>query len=370
MQMKYFSMFSGIGGFELGIGDLGQCIGYSEIDNYAISVFDKQFKGIKNYGDATKIDSRRLPDFDLLVGGFPCQAFSVAGKRRGFEEARGTLFFDIARIIADKRPGHLLLENVKGLLNHDNGKTFAEILRILSELGYDVEWQLFNSKGWGVPQRRERIYIVGHLRNQCARKILPIGTEISETVEAGDDRIAVQDTEIPYGYNRLEGLKEPITTSPAVLASDWRGLNRNQDQVAVVSVMIDNSYTKRARVYEDHAPTVRDYGSGGNKMPMVLTAHPKYGNGKRSLKYKVATQVPTIRATQHKSSDNEAKIIEGRRIRRLMPIECERLQGFPDDWTRYSVAGNAISDTQRYKMAGNAVTVNVVRAVAQELIKH
>jgi DNA (cytosine-5)-methyltransferase 1 len=186
--MRYFSMFSGIAGFEKGIqqaydisnkqstqieqdgqgrnGDSDEvghdvlptgrttplCAGYSEIDKYAIKVYERQFNGHKNYGDATRIDPKELPDFDLLVGGFPCQAFSIAGKRAGFNDTRGTLFFDIARILAEKRPRHLVLENVKGLLSHDSGKTFQTILGVLSDLGYRVEWQVLNSKDFGVPR--------------------------------------------------------------------------------------------------------------------------------------------------------------------------------------------------------------------------
>ena len=139
--MKAFSMFSGIGGFELGIQMASEdieLIGYSEIDKYAIQVYEKHFSGATNYGNATTIDGEQLPDFDLLVGGFPCQAFSVAGKREGFNETRGTLFFDIARILSDKRPRYLVLENVKGLLSHEKGKTFQTILRVLSDLWYGV----------------------------------------------------------------------------------------------------------------------------------------------------------------------------------------------------------------------------------------
>ena len=123
---------------------LCECIGYSEIDKYAIQVYNKHFNH-KNYGDITKISAETLPDFDLLVGGFPCQSFSIAGKRKGFEDTRGTLFFDIARILKAKNPRLILLENVKGLLSHDNGFTFKTIIKTLDELGYDCQWQVLNS---------------------------------------------------------------------------------------------------------------------------------------------------------------------------------------------------------------------------------
>ncbi|RTK93011.1 DNA (cytosine-5-)-methyltransferase [Candidatus Saccharibacteria bacterium] len=275
--MKYLSMFSGIGGFELGIGDRGKCVGYSEIDKYAIKTYEEHFDH-DNYGDATKINPRELPDFDLLVGGFPCQAFSVAGKRLGFNDTRGTLFFDIARILAEKRPRHLVLENVKGILSHDSGKTFQTIVGVLADLGYFVEWQVLNSKDFGVPQNRERIYFVGHLRGECGRKVFPI-----------------------------TGSSQQIATVAGYISEEvWSGR---------------------------HEQIRRTYNTDG-AMPTIPTGQ---GGG-------VMT-----------------KIYQEPRIRRLTPKECERLQGFPDNWT-------IGSDTQRYKQCGNAVTVNVVEAVVEKLL--
>jgi DNA (cytosine-5)-methyltransferase 1 len=164
MQLKYFSMFSGIGGMELAMPKNWECVGFSEIEKNAILIYKKHFSNHKNYGDATKIVLEELPNFDLLVGGFPCQAFSIAGKRRGFEDSRGTLFFDIARILKNKKPRYFLLENVKGLLSCDNGKTFKTIISTLDGLGYDVEWCVYNSTDFGRPQARPRVYITGTFR--------------------------------------------------------------------------------------------------------------------------------------------------------------------------------------------------------------
>lgn len=150
------------------------CVGFSEIDKYAVQTYEKNWEGHRNYGDVTTINESDLPDFELLVGGFPCQAFSVAGKRRGFDDTRGTLFFDIARILAHKRPRHLVLENVKGLLSHDSGKTIQTIASVLTDLGYRIEWQVLNAKDFGVPQNRERVFIVGHLGGECAGQVFPI----------------------------------------------------------------------------------------------------------------------------------------------------------------------------------------------------
>lgn len=162
--MKYFSMFSGIGGFELSLPNNYECVGYSEIEPRAIEVYKKHFPNHKNYGDATTIIHEQLPDFDILVGGFPCQAFSIAGKRGGFNDTRGTLFFEIARIIKHKNPSIVLLENVKGILSHDKGRTFETIIKTFDELGYDVEWCVFNSTDFGRPQSRPRVYIRGFIR--------------------------------------------------------------------------------------------------------------------------------------------------------------------------------------------------------------
>ena len=177
MPIRFLDMFAGIGGFRSGLERLGgfECVGYCEIDKYAKQAYDAMYptKGELYFADARTIDPYTLPDIDLICGGFPCQSFSIAGLRKGFQDdTRGTLFFEIARIAAVKRPPFLLLENVPGLLSHDQGRTFATILGALDELGYDVAWQILNSKDFGVPQSRKRVYIVGYLRERCAGEIL------------------------------------------------------------------------------------------------------------------------------------------------------------------------------------------------------
>lgn len=182
--MKYFSMFSGIGGFEIGIRQTeaksanssdsesgtsqlrgrSLCIGYSEIDKYAISIYEKHFKGHRNYGDASKINWAELPDIDLLVGGVPCQAWSIAGQRKGFEDARGTLWFEYFRCLKEKQPAYFLAENVKGLLSHNGGDSMIMICETFCELGYTIDFDVLNSKNFGVPQNRERVFIFG-IRN-------------------------------------------------------------------------------------------------------------------------------------------------------------------------------------------------------------
>ena len=175
MAILFFDMFAGIGGFRSGLEAIGgfECVGHCEIDKFANQAYNAIYepKGEVYYEDARTIEPKGMPDFDLLCGGFPCQSFSIAGRRGGFADARGTLFFEIARIAAVKRPAYLLLENVPGLLSHDGGRTFAAILGALSQLGYDVTWQVLNSKDFGVPQSRKRVYIIGYLGEGCPGEV-------------------------------------------------------------------------------------------------------------------------------------------------------------------------------------------------------
>ena len=328
--MKYLSLFSGIGGFELGIQQAyetrisnemeqwgcGQkenkletfmpntfsesnirqspdCIGFSEIDKYAIQIYQKHFNH-KNYGDITKINEKELPEFDLIVGGFPCQSFSIAGKRGGFNDTRGTMFFHIARILKAKQPRLLLLENVKGLLSHDEGRTFATIISTLDELGYDLQWQVLNSKNFGVPQNRERVFIIGHLRGTPRPKVFPIGETTTGSIKVCARGKHQQD--IVYD-------KSGILNLPAGTHGSTPHLTKIMD--------------------------------GGQAYSWAL----------RGRDYKDGTNF----------------ISKGTKIRRLTPTECERLQGFPDGWTE------GVSDTQRYKCLGNAVTVNVIKEILANL---
>ena len=189
--MKFLELCAGIGGFRQALENLGcECVGYSEIDKHAIKLYSAWYNDECNFGDITKIEAEKLPDFELLVGGFPCQAFSIAGKRGGFNDTRGTIFFDFARIMKAKKPKFAIFENVKGLLNHDGGKTYETMLRTLDELGYDAQWGILNTKFHGLPQNRERVYIVANLRKRSSTKILfERGDGITDKVERTEQSI-------------------------------------------------------------------------------------------------------------------------------------------------------------------------------------
>lgn len=162
------------------------CVWFSEIDKYATQIYQSHFPNHKPYGDITKIIPEDLPDFDCLVGWFPCQSFSIAGKREWFSDTRGTLFFEIATILKAKQPRLCVLENVKWLLSHDDGRTFKVIIATLTELGYDLQWQVLNSKNHWVPQNRERVFIIGHLRGSSRPKVFPFRQTDGSTHEGHD----------------------------------------------------------------------------------------------------------------------------------------------------------------------------------------
>ena len=323
-MIKIASLFSGIGGFEKGFqqaSDTTEIVFASEIDKYARQIYKKNF-GVEPHGDITQIDATDIPNHDILCGGFPCQAFSVAGKRRGFEDTRGTLFFEIMRIAEVKRPKLLFLENVKGLLSHDEGRTFQTILRSMDELGYDAEWQVFNSKDHGVPQNRERVFLIGHLRGSGTRPIFPITESTGQVYQKGD------------GDDIYAGC---ISTRNQSGQAQWDGST---------TLICDCGTGRKDQIRTETCPPLRaNNGAGFNNIVMLKNAGCLTGGGHSGGNHSDMTIIETI---------------EG--LRRLTPTECERLQGFPDGWTE------GISDTQRYKCLGNSVTVNVIEYIGKYLI--
>ena len=338
--MKFLDLFAGIGGFRLGMESAGhECIGFCEIDKFARA----SYKAIHNtegeieLHDITTVtdeEIRNIGQVDVICGGFPCQAFSIAGARRGFEDTRGTLFFEIARFASILKPKYLFLENVKGLLNHDRGNTFKTILGALDGLGYDVEWQVLNSKNFSVPQNRERVFIIGHLRGERTRNVFPFGGKVENADPGLENEIK------KYG-----------TIQP----------NFNQSGI----------------VYEIDgiAPTLRAY-QGGNLEPKIRvkeatsqgyaeaeigdSVNLSYPNSK-TRRGRVGKQIANTLLT----GESQGVVEPDFRIRKLTPRECWRLQGFPD-WA-FDKAQEVNSNSQLYKQAGNSVTVNVIAAIAERL---
>jgi DNA (cytosine-5)-methyltransferase 1 len=365
-EIKFIDLFAGIGGFRYGLENtqyahLGKksepkerkqgrkrtsderqvqlrsrnrsttfrCVWTNEWDKYASDIYKKHY-GRLDTRDITKVQSSEIPDHDLLVGGFPCQAFSIAGKRRGFDDTRGTLFFDIARILKEKQPRLLLLENVKGLLSHDNGRTFKTIISTLVELGYDLQWQVLNSKNFGVPQNRERVFIIGNLRGTPRPKVFPIGEINSRDIKSKQD-----DSKI----------------SRTVSARFRKGVGNTESRI--IDVLVNASQGQGIRNIDGLASTLQGLAGGQGAKTGLYRIPLRYPNRNQKTtdgKYSYAVD-----------SSNTGGIADEMKIRRLTPTECERLQGFPDGWTE------GISDTQRYKCLGNAVTTNVVTWIGERL---
>jgi DNA (cytosine-5)-methyltransferase 1 len=311
--MKFIDLFAGIGGFHLGLKNASpefECVYSNEWDKYANSIYKKHF-GSCDQRDIREVEAGDIPDHDLLVGGFPCQSFSIAGKRGGFSDTRGTLFFEISRIVREKQPRLLLLENVKGLLSHDKGRTFYTIIATLDELGYDCQWQVLNSKDFGVPQNRERVFIVGHLRGTPRPEVFPIiGANKKDTRNTGEDLSYTIDANYHKGTNTLSKGRRQL-------------------------IQLNHPKHSNDRIYstEGLSPTLNTM-QGGMRQPFVASVLTpdrlkKRQNGRRIKE----NGEPSFTLT----AQDKHGIYDGVKIRRLTPTECSRLQSFPDDWTKHGV---------------------------------
>ena len=372
-SIKFLDMFAGIGGFREGLqlaGDF-KCVGYCECDKYAQQSYRALFNCEEEWysSDARKIEPDELPEFDLLCGGFPCQSFSIAGTRKGFGDPRGTLFFELARVAEARKPRYLLFENVPGLLNHNGGRTFAAILDTLERLGYFVEWQVLNSKDFGVPQSRRRVYIVGYLDERCRGKILPFTTANATPLACIHDG--------PQGSRVYDPSGVSCTlTSGAGGVGGKTGLyqvgfpikeaTRKGYKMAYPGDSIDLAYpqmnTRRGRVGRKIAHTLTTDATQGTLIGtprfVDMNEDPEITEISRCL---TAKQNGGIRKHKREASG----VLVGGRIRRLTPRECLRLQGWADDRIDQVLAIQ--SDNQVYKQAGNGVTVTVVEAIGRRL---
>ncbi len=326
--IRVVDLFAGVGGIRLGFtqaakefGMNTECVFSSEIDEWACKTYRKNFPNDNHDPkcDITTVDAKSLPDFDVLLAGFPCQAFSIAGKRGGFDDTRGTLFFDVARIIKEKQPKAFLLENVKGLTNHRSGKTLQVILNTLREdLGYTVFYKVLNAKEYGVAQLRERIYIVGFKNaGDSFDYPLPLPQEERKVI-----RDIIEENPVDARYY----------LSTSYLAALKAHKARHQ--------ALGHGFGYEVRSLDDVAGTIVCGGMGKERNLIV---------DERQTDFTVRTHI--------KGEYNK----EG--LRKMTPLEWERLQGFPDNWT----AG--IADVHRYKQMGNSVAVPVIQAVSENIIK-
>jgi DNA (cytosine-5)-methyltransferase 1 len=315
--MNHLDLFSGIGGFTLGLKETY----FSEIDKYAIDVYKHNFKNSKYVGSITDVRGTELPRINIITFGSPCQDFSLAGKRKGMDGERSSLILEAIRLIKECKPDFFIWENVKGTFSSNSGSDFTAILKAFVDIGgYRLEWQLLNTK-WFLPQNRERIYLVGCLGKGSGRQVFPI-TENNRTI------------------NELQGQQANTCTLTTRYEAGGNG-----------SYIIERKLNAQ------------------KVMKVVIAAKPtQLGQSKKTYAYKNGTIIGKKNqdAFTIRSANPNGVLVESK-IRRLTPIECERLQGFEDDWTKTGEELGTISDSQRYKMCGNAVTVDVVEAVANKI---
>lgn len=378
MTLTFLDFFSGVGGFRHGLELAGmKCIGFCEKDKFARRSYEAMYdtKGEWFHDDITTIDPLRLPKADLWCAGSPCQNVSIAGKRAGLYGERSGLFFTFVELIKSQKeedkPEWVLLENVKGLLSSGGGRDYLDYLSILDESGYDLEWQVLNSKDYGVPQNRERIYTIGHLRRKGRRKVLPLSRESSSHLKqlvGGMQSYRVYD---PSG----------IATT---LVGEGGGLGAKTGLYLIDQSLTEPKLTEEARCitarYTAGATKRTAMNSGVLEVQPILTQGIKVRNGTKQG-YQLAEVGDSVDLSYPSSLTRRARVGRGIahnlscscqmgavvwngrvvKIRRLTPKECFRLQGFSDDLFEKAKAVN--SDAQLYKQAGNGVTVPVVYAI-------
>lgn len=319
--MKFIDLFAGIGGFRTGFEKAGfECVFTSEIDTACQEVYENNF-GDKPSGDITKIDPQDLPDFDVMLAGFPCQPFSISGRKLGFEDTRGTLFFNICQIIEEKQPSVVVLENVKHLIHHDQKRTFKVIINTLKELGYKVSYQILNAKDFGVPQNRERIFIVASKYkifdfNKIKKKITPQLRDFLD--KEGDFEILPKDE-----YTLIKQVREQET---GLLFVGYRNKGTWKTGVRPNTEHLSRVHRQPNRIYS------------------IDGVHPTIPSQETSGRFFIYIPEEDI-------------------VRKLTINECYRLMGFPENFKRHKRV------TENYRQAGNSVVIPVIEEVAKSIIK-
>ena len=411
--MNFIDICSGIGGFRSALEMNGHnCLAFAEIDKYAKqsyrAIYDTE--GEDELDDITAITDEHFRLYrgqcDIITGGFPCQAFSIAGNRRGFDDTRGTIFFHIARAIKEIQPSYVLLENVKGLFSHDKGRTFGTIIQALDELGYVTEWGLFNSKYWGVPQNRERVYILVTRKDKFKGPVLfdllkqqtEVTTRLVDVLEDEvDEKYYLSEEKTKkltlnadlggklnmYDYNERDRVHSIEKVSPTL--NTMQGGDR-QPKIAIKQIgnVVDNKETfggnpQRGRVYNAKglSPALNCMRGGGLEPKIVVREATKKGYTIAEQGDSVNVSYPTsktrrgrvgkqVAQTLQAGDVNQGVVMNDIRIRKLVPIETWRLQGFTDEQF-YKAKESGVSNSQLYKQAGNSVTVNVVDAIVKKL---
>lgn len=314
-QLTFIDFCAGIGGGRLGLTNNNlKCVGYSEIDYYAEKTY-KTFYGNeeKNYGDLTKIDTNKLPNFDLLIGGFPCQTFSVIGKRAGFDDSRGQIIYSLIDIMKKKHVPYFILENVKGLVNHNKGTTLKEIIKSLQAAGYDVEYKVLNSLNYGVPQMRERVYFIG-IRKDLKKKNFIWPTPF----KAVDIKTCLSD-------NDAEEQKIDDKIFQKYLNNKYNNGKFNLDNILKEDYLVLDTRQSDLRLYKNKVPTLR--------------------TGRHGILY-----------------------VKNNKLYKLSGYEGLLLQGFPKELADLSKIAK-LNNNKLLSQAGNAMTVTVIKALCESLLR-
>lgn len=321
-QVRFIDLFCGIGGIRIGMESQGfECVFSSDINVECQKTYEENF-GEKPLGDITLVDEKTVPNHDILCAGFPCQPFSISGKQKGFDDTRGTLFFEICRILNEKKPSVVFLENVKHLVHHDHGKTLNTIITKLEDLGYSVSWKVLNGADFGVAQNRERIIIIGHLNGEkfdfdkvktVKRKML------NEFLDTEGDFEFLDPTE----YTLLDNPKQQ--PGSGLIFAGYRNKAIRKAGVRPGTEHLSRVHKQPNRIYS------------------VKGIHPTLPSQESSGRFFVLTE------------DN--------RVRKLTINECWRIMGFPEDYKKVSAIG------EQYKQLGNSVCVPMIKAVAEEIKK-
>jgi len=430
--MKYLSLFSGIEAASVAWHDFGwTCVGVSDIDPFPCAVLKERFPNVPNLGDITKITKERLNELkeehgtiDIVVGGSPCQSFSVAGKRRGLEDPRGNLMFEYCRVVRTVRPKYFIWENVPGALSSNKGRDFSALIGEMADIGYSLCWRVLDAKWFGVPQRRRRVFLVGSLGKNTSgfeilfereggkrdfRKGKEAWKDNSSQVESGSNQ---HDKDHVYWLKTLRTGGEcersicPALTAqtgdtlPTVVDTDCFTQNTREEVrllggdgkiAGCLSANSGSHQTNYLAEYYEHNPTdsrlkgpkdvantiTARYGTGGGQAPLVLE-HQSYNvtfndaNGTRKDRPNGGCYINEVDTSNAITCGGvgDTKVVEVTapvsKVRKLTPLECERLQGFPDNWTKIPYKGKEAKNcptSPRYKALGNSMAVPVMRFI-------
>jgi DNA (cytosine-5)-methyltransferase 1 len=318
---RFIDLFAGIGGFRIGFEKNGfECVFTSEKNRHCQEVYKKNFDDTP-FGDITQIDPKEIPDFEVLLGGFPCQPFSISGKKKGFDDTRGTLFFDVCRIIEEKQPKVVVLENVKHLIHHDKKRTLKTILYSLEELGYNVSQKILNAKDFGLPQNRERIFIIGCKQGYFDFNKLEKGNtpQLKEYLDSSGE------------FDYLDRSEYTLIENP----------RKQPTGLIFVGYRNKNTWKTGVRPNTEHLSRVHRQ---PNRIYSIEGVHPTLPSQETSGRFFIY-------------------LPQEDRVRKLTVDECYRIMGFPNTFKRHERTG------EQYKQIGNSVAISVINAIAKQIVK-